>query len=91
MSNSICKSGFFSAVGHPVRQEILDLLKKEGELHVGSIVERLHVSQSTVSHHLSILKKSKVLNTREDGTRVYYSICRETIEKCCCDLREFIE
>ena len=82
---------FFKAIGHPVRQKILNILRNKGEVSVKELVKKLQLSQSTVSHHLSILKKARVVNTRQDKTQTFYSICCHTITCCCTKLQEFLK
>jgi DNA-binding transcriptional ArsR family regulator len=80
---------FFRAIGHPVRQKIICILHPDKELPVNKLVEELKLSQSTVSHHLSILKKANILRAREEGAQTHYSICCETIASCCASLQKF--
>lgn len=67
-------AGIFKALGHPVRLR-LALMLLEGErcvceLHAGS--ER---DMSTISNHLSILKRSGVLLSEQRGKNIYYRLC----------------
>lgn len=82
---------FFKAVGHPVRQKILNILQREKELSVKELVERLHLSQSTVSHHLGILRNAEVVKTREQGTQTFYRVCCKTVVKCCLKMQKFMK
>jgi DNA-binding transcriptional ArsR family regulator len=61
------------AVAHPVRLEIVNILRK-GERSVGELVKALGTKQSATSQQLSILKLSGVLKSRRNGNVVYYSI-----------------
>lgn len=80
---------FFKAIGDPTRQQILQLLNKNGEMPVKDIVEHLGLAQSTISHHLGILKDAGIIQSREDGTQVYYSVCCGTIADCCLGMKKF--
>jgi len=82
---------FFKAISHPVRQRILNILHQEKELSVNNLVKKLKLSQSTVSYHLAILKKAKVINSREEGTKIFYSLCCETVVRCCSSMQKFIK
>src|SRR2546423_13178377 len=42
---------YFRGLGDPIRLRILELLRAEGELTVGQIVERLGITQPKVSNH----------------------------------------
>ena len=72
------KSDLFKALAHPIRIQILELLK-DGELCVCHIYEDLEQSQSNVSQHLSKLKKAQLVKCRKDGLQVYYSLKNDKI------------
>jgi ArsR family transcriptional regulator len=61
------------AIAHPMRIAILHMLETEGEMNVTDIYERLKLEQATASHHLNILKTKKVLNSRREGKKTFYS------------------
>jgi len=90
MSN-FCFPSFFKAIGHPVRQQILEELQKRGELNVADIVKKLGLSQPTISHHLAILKKAGVIRSKTRGTNSIYSIYCENASQCCCKLEKFFK
>jgi DNA-binding transcriptional ArsR family regulator len=50
---------------------------------VNEIVEKLDVSQPTVSHHLAILREADLVTTREEGKQTFHSINQEHIAFCC--------
>ncbi len=89
MVNIFCFPKFFKAIGNPVRQKIVNLLHLQKEIKVKDLVEELKLSQSTVSHHLAILKNAKIIKAREEGVETYYSLCCGTITKCCSHLEKF--
>ena len=47
----------FKALSHPIRREIIELLKSE-RLPAGDIAGHFDVAGATISHHLNILKKA---------------------------------
>jgi ArsR family transcriptional regulator, cadmium/lead-responsive transcriptional repressor len=47
---------YFRGLGDPLRVRILELLRSEGELTVGELVERLGAPQPKVSNHLACLR-----------------------------------
>ena len=47
---------YFRGFGDPLRVRILELLRAEGELSVGELVERLGEPQPKVSNHLACLR-----------------------------------
>ncbi|WP_407423052.1 ArsR/SmtB family transcription factor, partial [Methanobrevibacter sp.] len=52
---------------------------KNGELCVCQILEVIDKSQSTVSHHLNMMKKEGVLSARKQGKWIYYKLANEEI------------
>lgn len=82
---------FFKAIGNPVRQKIVGILYEKKELRVKELVDELKLSQSTVSHHLAILKNAEIVKAREEGTETYYSPCCSTISHCCSHMKNFFK
>jgi ArsR family transcriptional regulator, arsenate/arsenite/antimonite-responsive transcriptional repressor len=66
------------AISHPHRMEIIKRLKKDG-CNVSEIQSNLGLPQSTISHHLLILKNAGILSSHREGTTVCYSIEIEEI------------
>jgi len=62
------------ALGHPARVAILRLLTEGGECMCGSIVDRLPLSQATVSQHLKVLKQAGLIQGEVEGPRVCYCV-----------------
>lgn len=52
-----------------------------GELSVGELNERLHLSQSALSQHLAVLRDSDIVSTRRESQTVYYSMKPGPAEK----------
>jgi len=46
-------------------------------------VEAFPTSQPTISHHLSVLRQLKLVNTRKEGKQVFYAINRDRVVECC--------
>jgi len=67
------KAEIFQALAHPTRIAILDLLR-EGELTVGTFVERLDLEQANLSQHLAVLRAKQMVTTRKAGNQVFYSV-----------------
>ncbi len=76
---------FAKALADETRQKIMSLCCCNW-LSVGEIVEALHVSQPTVSHHLSILREAGLVDSRREGKQVFYSLNQEKIADACCQL-----
>ncbi|HLE89793.1 MAG TPA: metalloregulator ArsR/SmtB family transcription factor [Anaerolineales bacterium] len=52
-------------------------------LSVGEIVDKMEVSQPTVSHHLAILREAGLVNIREEGKQTFYTLNQERVAVCC--------
>lgn len=65
---------FAKALGHPARIAILQFLIKSKSCVCGDIVDELPLSQSTVSQHLSELKKVGLIKGDIEGPSVCYCI-----------------
>jgi DNA-binding transcriptional ArsR family regulator len=63
----------FKALADINRLKIIKLLK-EGELCVCELTAVLTTSQSTVSHHLSVLKNAGLIKERKEGKWSYFRL-----------------
>ena len=53
------------------------------ELSVGQLVSRLGLPQANVSQHLAILRERGIVNTRREGTTIYYRLANPKIGEAC--------
>ena len=60
-------------IANEKRLRILSLLTRR-EMCVCEIIEILDLSQSLISHHLGVLRRSGLVQDRQEGHWVYYSI-----------------
>ncbi|MBZ0279550.1 MAG: metalloregulator ArsR/SmtB family transcription factor [Anaerolineae bacterium] len=67
------KAEFFKVLSHPARLAILDYLRN-GEKNVNELQVLLEADQSTISQQLARLRNGNLVDTRKDGTSVYYSV-----------------
>lgn len=65
-------SQIFKALSDPTRIRILYMLSQE-ECSVNHIAEVLSMSQSAVSHQLSLLRTLRLVKYRRSGTTMMYS------------------
>ena len=65
---------YFRGLGDPSRLRILELLRREGELSVGELVQRLRLPQPKVSNHLACLRWCGFIEARREGRIVYNRI-----------------
>lgn len=63
------------------RIEIIELLKKE-TMCVNALAAALKITQSAVSQHLRVLKSTGLVQDERRGYWIYYSLNRDTLEKC---------
>jgi DNA-binding transcriptional ArsR family regulator len=63
------------------RIEIVELLKN-GAKCVNALAEALKVTPSAVSQHLRVLKAAGFVEDRRQGFWIYYSLNRNTLERC---------
>jgi DNA-binding transcriptional ArsR family regulator len=63
----------FEVLAEPRRREILDLLR-DGERLVGDLVDRLALTQPTVSKHLKVLRGAGLVEVRHDAQRRWYRL-----------------
>ena len=70
---------YFRGLGDPTRLRILALLRAEGELSVGELVERLGLSQPLVSNHLACLRWCGFIAARREHRTVYNLIADERV------------
>jgi DNA-binding transcriptional ArsR family regulator len=64
-----------SALGHPVRLQVLRLVVQAGTdgAAAGEIQARVELPPSTLSHHLKRLLDAGLVSSRGEGTYHYYS------------------
>lgn len=68
------------ALSHPARIKILKILNDLNSCMVGSIVDLLPLSQSTVSQHLKELKRVGLIKGEIEGPKICYCINFEVLE-----------
>ncbi len=63
----------FHALSDPLRLQVIDLLLEQ-ELCVCDLCEALAVTQSKLSFHLKTLKEAQLVQARQQGRWIYYSL-----------------
>jgi ArsR family transcriptional regulator len=63
----------FHALSEPIRVQVLELLR-DRELCVCDLCDLLQVSQSKLSFHLKALRMAQLVQARQDGRWIYYSL-----------------
>lgn len=69
----VLKGEFFRILGHPARVRIFELLR-DGERSVGDLQDALGLDSSGTSQHLGALRRQGLLESRREGTSVYYRV-----------------
>ena len=69
----------FKALSHPVRREILDLLKM-GKMSAGEIADQFELTGATISHHLSVLKQADLVVESREKNFIYYELNTSVLE-----------
>ncbi len=70
----------FKLLGDPSRLKIVMALRIK-ELCVGDLSALMEISQSGVSHQLSLLKKNRIVQSRREGKMIYYALDDEHIDQ----------
>lgn len=80
----------FKAMADKNRRIILTCLKKTGEMSVNQLLGYVEIGQSTLSSHLAILKKAKLVDCRVVGKQRIYKINNDVIMGFITELNIFI-
>lgn len=62
----------FRALSDPTRRAIFEELTRQGEQSVHALTRFAGVSQPTVSKHLNVLKRARLVRHRRDGRERHY-------------------
>lgn len=72
------KARLFRVLGHPARVRILELLR-DGERSVGALQAELGLDSGSTSQHLAALRGVGVVESRREGTSVFYRVDDEHV------------
>ncbi len=75
------------AMASPRRLELIDLLA-QGERSVEDLAREAGLGVTSCSAHLQVLHNARLVVTRKQGTRVYYSLASDDVARLYGDLRE---
>jgi ArsR family transcriptional regulator len=73
------KARFFRVLGHPARVRILEVLRDEGERSVGALQAELGLDSGGTSQHLAALRRVGLVESRREGTSVFYRVADEEV------------
>ncbi len=77
----------FKALGDPVRLRLLSMIASQGgaegpaEVCVCDLLGAFDVQQSTISHHLRVLREAGLVDCQRRGTWVYYWVVPAALER----------
>jgi DNA-binding transcriptional ArsR family regulator len=80
LDNAEAAAEFLSLISNEKRLAILALLLR-GEMTVGTIADKVSLSQSALSQHLAKLRGMDLVETRRERQRIYYSCNSEAVRK----------
>jgi ArsR family transcriptional regulator len=83
------KANLFRVLGHPVRVRILELLR-DGERSVGALQAELGLDSGGTSQHLAALRRIGLVESRREGTSVFYRVGDEHVFDLLADARSII-
>jgi DNA-binding transcriptional ArsR family regulator len=61
------------ALADETRQQIIVLASGREEVNVNEIAKNFSLSRPTISHHLNVMKRVKLLKMRKEGKEIFYS------------------
>jgi len=70
----------FEALAHPVRREILKLLRKR-PMSAGELAEHFTIAKPTLSGHFTVLKNADLVTTERQGTTIIYQLNLSVMEE----------
>jgi DNA-binding transcriptional ArsR family regulator len=79
------------AISHPARLAILQYLAETKTCISGDISDFLPLSRTTVSQHLSELKKTGLIHGEIDGLKVNYCLCSKDLNRFVDLFQKFFE
>ncbi len=82
---------YFRVLADPTRVRILEALEADGELSVGELVERLGISQPSVSNHLACLSWCGFVAARREHRTVFNRIADPRVSELVAIARSLLE
>ncbi|MDD3593563.1 MAG: metalloregulator ArsR/SmtB family transcription factor [Candidatus Gastranaerophilales bacterium] len=71
----------FDALSHPIRLKIVCGLVHAERCNVGTMSQRLGVSQSLISQHVNILKNAEIIKGYREGNVIWYKLENDLARK----------
>ena len=80
----------FEALSHPVRREVLALLRK-GPMSAGELAEHFDIAKPTLSVHFAKLKDADLVSVERRGTSLIYHLNMSILEEALSGFLNFKE
>lgn len=74
------KNQVFRALAHPVRRQILVLLR-ERDMSAGEVAEQVDVAKPTLSGHFAVLREAGLVHSDRRGTSIVYGLNASLLEE----------
>ena len=72
----------FKSLAHPTRLQIFFfLVRRRDEVAVGEIQAELEIPGPTLSHHLDLLRRAELVQSRKEERFIYYSTRPEIVSE----------
>lgn len=71
---------YLKIISEPNRLKILCILRKQ-EKCVCEIWQFLNLPQNLISHHLKVSRNFGLIDSRKEGTKVFYSLNKKAVKK----------
>jgi ArsR family transcriptional regulator len=69
----------FEALSHPLRIKMIELLGRK-ERRMEELSEKLNINQSSISHHLVVLREARLLLTERRGKPAYHRLDKKLLQ-----------
>ncbi|MDL2316941.1 metalloregulator ArsR/SmtB family transcription factor [Desulfovibrio sp. OttesenSCG-928-A18] len=80
----------FAALGDTLRQKILLLFEPQEELSIKDIAEVFPLSRTAIVHHLGVLERAGIVQSRREGKAALYSLRVQPVLEALEALRGYI-
>lgn len=79
---------FLRALANEERLGILETIENQGQITVSEVEKKFFMEQSTASHHMNILRKADIVESRKSGRNIFYTIKEDRLSTF---YQEFLE
>ena len=73
-------SDVFDALAHPVRRQILKLLRRR-PMSAGELADKFDLAKPTLSGHFNVLKQADLISSERNGTSIIYRLNLSVLEE----------